>query len=537
MQTDVLIVGAGPTGLALACQTIRFGIDFRIIDKKEGTTPHSKAIGVQARTLEIYEQMGLADDLIGMGTIAEKIRMFAGGKIRGEAVFAEIGKGLSPYPFVLLVEQGLHEKLLYDHIRSKGGDVIWNARLERFTQDENGVTAQITNEDGAAETIEAKFLVGCDGAKSIVRKSLGLEFSGSTFERMFYVADVELDWEHGHKAVQVFLMRNSLLAFFPMVGERRYRIVGTFPEEFAKDEGDILYEEIEERIRLDSEINLDITNVNWFSTYKVHTRHVDKFSVGRCFLAGDSAHIHSPAGAQGMNTGIQDGYNLAWKLAMVLGGHSDAGLLETYNEERLPNAKILTQTTDRFFGLVASPNPILVLLRIYVFPYVANLVLSFDLVKRFVFPRISQIAINYRGRSLSEQHGNFNIKAGDRMPWFEIEGSSIYDRLREPKFHLVVITDGVTEIPPLPEDLMQAWSGLIDSTVLDITDVISDIFGTRKAFFLILRPDNHIGLISDRFSPDLVRQYLSKFYGHQFPSTGLHPHSIRSLTFMQPVRR
>ena len=142
-----------------------------------------------------------------------------------------------------------------------------------------------------------------------------------------------------------------------MVGEKRYRIVGTFPEEFDKDEGDILYEEIEARIKLDTKLDLDITNVNWFSTYKVHTRHVDKFSVGRSFLAGDAAHIHSPAGAQGMNTGIQDGYNLAWKLAFVLKGKASGELLNTYNEERLPNAEALTKTTDRFFGLVASPAP------------------------------------------------------------------------------------------------------------------------------------------------------------------------------------
>jgi 2-polyprenyl-6-methoxyphenol hydroxylase-like FAD-dependent oxidoreductase len=511
MQTDVLIIGAGPTGLALACQLIRYGIDFVIIDKKETTTPYSKAIGVQARTLEIYEQIGLADKLISAGTIAEKARMFAGGKIRGEAIFADIGKGLSPYPFVLIVEQGVHEKLLHDHIRSHGTDVGWETELQSFSQNESGVSALIKNADDVTKTIEAKFLVGCDGAGSLVRKGLGLEFSGSTFERMFYVADVELDWEYGHEALQVFLMKNSLLAFFPMVGEKRYRIVGTFPEEFAGDEGDILYEEIEERIRLDSDIKLDITNVNWFSTYKVHTRHVDKFSFGRCFLAGDSAHIHSPAGAQGMNTGIQDGYNLAWKLALVVRGHSGDELLATYNEERLPNAKMLTQTTDRFFGLVAGRNPFLVFLRLFVVPYVANLVLSMESVKRFVFPRISQVAINYRGLSLSDQQGNFKIKAGDRMPWFEVDGASIYDRLREPVFHLVVFFDGKTEIPPLPDDLMTAWHGLIDSTVININADISKIFGTTTAFFIILRPDNYIGLISNDLSPDVVRGYLSRF--------------------------
>ncbi|HEX3102738.1 MAG TPA: FAD-dependent monooxygenase, partial [Pyrinomonadaceae bacterium] len=289
MDTDILIVGAGPTGLALASQLIRYGVDFIIIDKKETTTPYSKAIGVQARTLEIYEQIGLADKLIAQGAIVEKVRMFAAGKVRGEAEFKNIGEGLSPYPYVLIVEQGKHEILLYDYIKSNGRDVRWQTELESFTQDEAGVTATIKIADGQTETINAKYLAACDGAKSLVRHSLGLEFAGSTFERMFYVADVQLDWEFSHDALQVFLMKNSLLAFFPMVGDNRYRIVGTFPEEFDKDEGDVLYEEIEERIKADTELELDISNVNWFSTYNVHTRHVDKFSVGRCFLAGDAA--------------------------------------------------------------------------------------------------------------------------------------------------------------------------------------------------------------------------------------------------------
>lgn len=509
-QTDVLIIGAGPTGLALACQLIRYGVDFVIIDKKESTTPYSKAIGVQARTLEIYEQIGLADKLIALGAKAEKVRMFAGGKVRGEAEFKNIGEGLSPYPYVLIVEQGKHEALLADHIRSHGKEIRWQTELEGFTQTQAGVSATIKGADGKTETIEAKYLVACDGAKSLVRHSLGLEFAGSTFERMFYVADVQIDWEFAHDALQIFLMKNSLLAFFPMLGDNRYRIVGTFPEEFTKDEGDILYEEIEQRIKLDTELNLDITNVNWFSTYKVHTRHVDKFSVGRCFLAGDAAHIHSPAGAQGMNTGIQDGYNLAWKLALVLKGKASGELLNTYNEERLPNADALMKTTDRFFGLVAGPEPFLVFSRLYIFPYIAQFLFSLDTVKRFVFPRISQIQINYEDLSLSQESGDFAVNAGDRMPWFEVEGSSVYDRLREPVFHLLVFFDGKTEIPPLPDDLMREWEGLIDSTFISLYPNIAEVFGTKESFFVILRPDNYIGLISNDFSPDLVRSYLNR---------------------------
>lgn len=505
-KTDCVIVGAGPTGLALACQFIRYGIDFVIFDKNETTTPHSKAIGVQARTLEIYEQMDLADKLIAEGAIAGKTRLIVGGKIRGGLEFGEIGKGMSAYPFVLFVEQGIHEKLLYDFIKSHGKDIKWRTELESFSQDENGVTVKVKNADGESETIEAKFLVGCDGAKSPVRHTLGLTFEGSTFARMFYVADVEIDWKFPHDALQAFLMKDNLLAFFPMIGEKQWRIVGTFPEEFAKDEGDVLYEEIEEQIKKDAELDLDITKVNWFSTYKVHTRHVKKFSVGRCFLAGDSAHIHTPAGAQGMNTGIQDGYNLAWKVAMVLKGKASEKLLETYNEERLPNAKMLLRTTDEFFNLAAGAGPIMSFLRMYVFPYVASFAFSLDAVKKFVFPRISQIAINYRHSSLSENRGNFTVKAGDRMPYFEMEGASIYDCLREPRFHFITFYENENRAnfddPVLPD--------LVDFHALPLDPKLAEIFGADRTFSVLLRPDNYIGTIFPGASVETAMNYLEK---------------------------
>ena len=353
MKTDVLIVGAGPTGLALAAQLARYGIDFIAIDKNESTTPYSKAIGVQARTLEIYDQIGLADDLVARGWIANKVRLVESGEIKGQIDLNQFGKGMSAYPFLLIVEQGKHEAMLYEHIRSASHDINWQTELLKLTQDPVGVTADIKTSSGEFDTIEAKYLVGCDGAHSLVRHTLGIDFGGSTFERIFYVADVDIDWAFEHDALHVNLGENTLTAFFPMVGDRRWRIVGTFPEGEKTDEGNILFDEIEQQVTADTKLKFDITNVNWFSTYKVHSRHVNKFSEGRCFLAGDSAHIHTPAGAQGMNTGIQDGYNLAWKLACVLKNAADGKLLDTYNEERLPNAHRLLQTTDRIFALAA----------------------------------------------------------------------------------------------------------------------------------------------------------------------------------------
>lgn len=509
MQTDVLIVGAGPTGLSLACQFIRYGVDFVIVDKNETTTPHSKAIGVQARTLEIYEQIDLADKLIDLGATPAKARLIVGGKVRGEAEFGEFGKGMSPYPFILMVEQGEHEALLHRFIKSHGKDVRWRTTLEEFSQTGEGITAAIKSAEGATETVEAKFLVGCDGAKSLVRHSLGLTFEGSTFERMFYVADVQINWNFTQDAGNAFLMKDTLLAFFPMKGENQWRIVGTFPEEFAKDEGEVLYEEIEDRIKQDTEMDLDITAVNWFSTYKVHTRHVNKFSVGRCFLAGDSAHIHSPAGAQGMNTGIQDGYNLAWKLAMVLKDKASLEILNTYNEERLPNARALTKSTDRFFDLAASPGAFLSFARMYVFPYVAKLAFKMKSVNKFLFPRVSQIGINYRKSSLANGDTGLFIKPGDRMPYFLIEGESIYDRLREPKFHLILFADGtqpVDEVGKFDEELM-------DVHQIPLYPNIADTFGTGESFCILLRPDNYIGMISTEITPAAIQTYLKQALG------------------------
>ena len=507
-KTDVIIIGAGPTGLALACQFIRYGIDFVIIDKKETTTPYSKAIGVQARTLEIYEQIGLADNLIGLGAVAEKARIVVGGKVRGEASFREFGSGMSPYPFVLIVEQGKHEALVYDFIKSHGDEVHWQTELQKFTQDDAGVRAVVRTSDGETRTIEAKFLVGCDGAKSPVRHALGLTFEGSTFERMFYVADVDIDWDFGHDGLTVMPLKRNLLAFFPMSGEKQWRIVGTFPEEFAKDEGEVLYEEIEEQIKRDSGLDLDITAVNWFSTYKVHTRHVDRFSEGRCFLAGDSAHIHTPAGAQGMNTGIQDGYNLAWKLAMVLRGAAGDRLLASYNEERLENAQNLLETTDRLFNLVASPEPLLSFLRMHVFPYVAGVAFSLDAVKKFLFPRVSQIGINYRKHSLSDHDGDgeFDIKAGDRFPYFTVGGNSVFDRLREPKFHLMSFGDGDGESNN--GGLAPEFDSIVDRHSIRIDSSVAEIFGTDRSFNALLRPDNYIATISRDTSLAPIEKYL-----------------------------
>ena len=506
IKTDVIIIGAGPTGLALACQLTRYSVDFVIVDKTEGVTPYSKALGVHARTLEIYEQIDLAQKAVAQGTVAGRARMLERGEVLGEVDLSNVGQGLSAYPYMLVLEQSRNEQLMYEWLKSHGRDVLWQTELETFSQEATTVTAHVKNSSGESQPIEGKYLVGCDGPHSPVRHALGLHFEGSTFGRLFYVADVRIDWNFSHDALTVCIAPHGVVAFFPMPGEKRWRIVGAFPEGHEKEEGEVLYEEIEARIKEEAELELDITRVDWFSTYKVHTRHVDRFGSGRCFVAGDAAHIHTPAGGQGMNTGIQDAYNLAWKLALVLKHSAHERILDTYNEERLPNAKRLTATTDRMFNLAAGKDWFVGLIRTTIFPPMAKYILSIEAVRRRFFILISQIGIRYRDSSLSAHEGDddFEVKAGDRMPYFLVDGKSIYDQLRAPRFHLISFSSD----PGSQLGEIGSYTNLVDRHVVPLNAQVIEIFGTDKSFHVLLRPDNYIAFISPDTSLGAVTDYL-----------------------------
>ena len=507
INTDVIIIGAGPTGLSLACQLIRYGIDFVVVEKNDTVTRFSKAIGVQARTLEIYDQIGLANPAIERGTIATRVRLIEGGEIRGEMNLGNFGKDLSQYPYMLMLEQSKNEELLYEFVCNHGHDVRWNTELETFSQDATGVTAQIKTPSGESETIRGKFLVGCDGASSPVRHGLGLTFAGSTFERLFYVADARVDWDMPHDALHVCLAREVFVAFFPMPGEHRYRVIGTFPESKNEEQGEVVYEEIEREIKEQAKLELEMSDVRWFSLYKVHSRRVNKFSEGRCFLAGDAAHIHSPAGAQGMNTGIQDAYNLAWKLALVVKGIAGEELLDTYNEERLANAQRLLESTDRMFELAAGSHWLMSFIRTTIFPPVAGFVASLETVSKRVFPLISQIGINYRDASLSRHSGaERDVKAGDRLPYFLVDEHSIFDRLKEPKFHLLIFSN--TQREDECQEFLDQFGNLADCHVIPMSAKVTEIFETEDEFSVLLRPDNYIAFISSEIPPGNVAEYL-----------------------------
>jgi 2-polyprenyl-6-methoxyphenol hydroxylase-like FAD-dependent oxidoreductase len=421
-DTDVLVIGAGPTGLVLTLWLTRLGVRVRIIDKaaEPGTT--SRAVAVQARTLELYRQVGLADAVVERGWKTIVVNLWVAGKKTARAIFGNIGTDISPYPYALIFPQDEHERLLIDRLAEAGVHVERRTELLRFEDASGHVLAHLKWPDGTEERCEAAYIAGCDGAHSIVREALEIGFPGGTYSHLFYVADVEADGATMNGELHVALDRADFLAMFPLDGGGRARIVGTVKEEAEHEHKDLSWNDVGKQVL--EWIRIDIKRVNWFSTYRVHHRVADRFAKGRAFLLGDAAHIHSPVGGQGMNTGIGDAVNLAWKLAAVVHGRADTSLLDSYARERIAFARRLVATTDKAFTLVTSSGAIARLMRLRIVPLLMPLFFRFQSVRRYMFRTVSQTTVNYRGSSLSEGRAG-SVHGGDRLPWIPASSDGV----------------------------------------------------------------------------------------------------------------
>jgi hypothetical protein len=276
------------------------------------------------------------------------------------------------------------------------------------------VRARIAHADGSPESVDAAFIAGCDGAHSVVRQGLQIGFPGGTYEHLFYVADVQARGAAMNGELHVVLDTADFLAVFPLKGEGRARLIGTVREEHAHQHDDLTWDDVSRGVLESMRIGVD--RVHWFSTYHVHHRVAGRFRSGRAFLAGDAAHIHSPVGGQGMNTGIGDAANLAWKLAAVLRGRAPEALLDSYEPERIAFARRLVATTDQVFTGVTSPRRVARLLRLDIVPRLVPALFGVRAVRRFMFRTISQTEITYRGSALSEGRAG-RVSGGDRLPW------------------------------------------------------------------------------------------------------------------------
>ena len=500
-NAEVLIVGAGPTGLVLALWLTRLGVRVRIVDKtaEPGTT--SRAVGVQARTLELYEQIGLADEAVARGRKAPAANLWVTGKKTARFSFGDMGAEITPFPYALIFPQDEHERLLIDRLAGLGIAVERRTELLEFEETAGRVRARLKRPDGTTESCEANYIAGCDGAHSTVRETLKIGFAGGTYSHRCYVADVQAGGAAMNGEMHVAVDTTDFLVIFPLKGDGRARLIGTVCDETEKRQENLTWDDVSKRVI--EGMRLDIGRVNWFSTYRVHHRVADHFRQGRAFLLGDSAHIHSPVGGQGLNAGVGDAVNLAWKLAAVLRGRADDSLLDSYERERIAFARRLVATTDRIFAGVTSSKASDRLVRLNLVPFLLPFFFKFAAVRHLMFRTISQAAVNYRGGSLSEGRAGA-VHGGDRLPWVKTSVNGFKDNfapLASLDWQVHVYGDAALEIQAACDDRklplhIFPWRPELNRA------------GLRRDAIYLVRPDGYVALASSKASAKAIASYF-----------------------------
>ena len=497
---EVLIVGAGPTGLALGLWLALQGVRPRIIDKSAQPGAASRALAVQARTLELYQQLDLARRVLDEGHEVPAVNLWVRGARAARLPFAKAGGQLTRYAFLEIFPQDLHERLLIERLADFGVAVERPTELKAFTDRGDRIHARLQRADGTEETFEAAYLAGCDGARSRVREALGTGFPGGTYRQVFYVADINGSGPPLDGELHVDLDEADFLAVFPLKGAGRARLIGTVRDERAEHAETLKFEDVSGRALKNLKVHVE--RVNWFSSYHVHHRVTEHFRRGRAFLLGDAAHIHSPAGGQGMNTGIGDAVNLAWKLAAVLKGEASAGLLDTYEPERIPFARRLVATTDRVFSLATAQGAFADLVRTRIAPFLMSRAIKLEVVREFMFRTVSQITINYRDRPLSSGRAG-QVHGGDRLPWVPAAGVDNYDFLKQARWQVHVYGNA----PPA----LARWCAAhgMPLHVLAFAPEHAAAGLARDALYL-LRPDTYVALADVTADAASLERYFSE---------------------------
>jgi 2-polyprenyl-6-methoxyphenol hydroxylase-like FAD-dependent oxidoreductase len=500
-KIDVLIVGAGPTGLVLALWLTRLGVPVRIIDKRAEPESTSRAVAVQARTLELYGAIDLADTVVERGRKAVAANLWVAGKKVARLFFGDMGADLSPFPYALIFPQDEHERLLIERLAELGVAVERRTEFSGFKEANGRVLARLRRPDGASETCETVYIAGCDGTHSTVRETLKISFAGGTYAHRFYVADVEARGAATNGEVHVAFDPSDFLAVFPLKGEGRARLVGTVRDDVERQQENLTWNDVSNRVI--EWMHIEVERVNWFSTYRVHHRVADQFRKGCAFLLGDAAHIHSPVGGQGMNTGIGDAVNLAWKLAAVLRGRANPSLLDSYEPERIAFARRLVATTDQAFTGATSSGPIARRVRLNILPLLISPLSKFATVRRFMFRTISQTAVNYRGSSLSEGRAG-PVHGGDRLPWVKGDANGVGNNflsLASLDWQVHVYGDATGELRAVCDDRK------LPLQVFPWRPAIRQA-GLRRNVVYLVRPDGYVALVDPTGQATTITSYL-----------------------------
>lgn len=354
---DLLIVGAGPVGLALGIEARRHGLSCRVVEKLTERSPYSRAFVIWPATQEAFDAMGVADAIEAQAHRVTHAKLHLGGKPTGQVDFLEDLKIETGQPCPLMLPQSETERILEERLRGLGGEVERGAELTGFTQNLEGVKAEVRQSDGTTARISARWLAGCDGAHSVVRHTLGIGFEGEALSTTFLLADVALEGPLDRDSVHFFTQGSDVGGFIPF-GEATWRVITNRQQNDPRTEPPAL-EEIQDAIVALGLDDLSVSNPSWLSAFRIQERRAERFHLGRTFLLGDACHVHSPAGGQGMNTGIQDAFNLGWKLGLICQGASDwRSLVDSYEAERIPVAEHVLSLTSRATALMTEASPV-----------------------------------------------------------------------------------------------------------------------------------------------------------------------------------
>jgi 2-polyprenyl-6-methoxyphenol hydroxylase-like FAD-dependent oxidoreductase len=531
----VLVVGAGPTGLTMAAQLAAHGVRPRLIDRNLQRVHESRALAIQPRTLEALAGLGISDDLVHLGNPNVQLHLHTPGRVRSIPMF-DLGLADTAYPYLLFLSQAETERVLADHLHSRGVTVERGVELTSITGDGDRVTCRLRHPDGHLETVEADYVVGCDGAHSTVRDQAGIAFEGASYPQTFVLADLEAD-DLRPGAAHVFLGPRGMLFLFPLVRPAGWRLLVMRPRDDATPaDAPVTLSQVQELSEAYTAGSVRLRDPVWMTNFRLHHRAAAHYRLGRILLAGDAAHIHSPAGAQGMNTGIQDATNLGWKLAHTLHG-ADAALLDTYEPEREPIGRLVLRMSDRAFTIATATNPAARYARTRLAPILLPLALKTSQPRAYLFRAISQLGITYRHSPLSVDGPGAprrGPRAGDRLPDAPVirngTATTLHAELAAPGWHLLQC--GPAE--PWTHELEQLRREHLDAVTVHH---LSTHPGTRtlrdpdasalhglgvnpaQTVTYVIRPDGHIGHRTGTPDSASLHRYLGRWLPPPNPRT------------------
>jgi 3-(3-hydroxy-phenyl)propionate hydroxylase len=528
ISTDILILGAGPTGLTAAHELARHGLAPRIIDKKPQPVQHSQALAVQVRTLETFDIMGIAEGWLREGFPLRDIHPRVFGK---RLPTVHLDGADSRFSAPLSVGQQVTERLLTDALVARGVSVERNLEATALSQDESGVDVTLRSPDGAAHTLRARYVIACEGSHSIARDALAIPFEGDRNpHREMIQADAQLASAYPAGVIHFFVEGERAVLLFPFDNQGHCRILCIIPPSDPPRHDPPTLDDVQAEVRRLADPGATLSTPRWLNRFRTQHRLAAAFRKGRVFIAGDAAHVHVPVGGQGMNYGIQDAFNLAWKLAGVCRKTLAPWVLETYDLERRPVAAALVDATERIFHLVAPPHGA-GHLRHSLMPLVASTALALDPVQDAIRNAMAEFNVHYRESPLSETHGGGHLVAGERAPDAPLvlhrTTTRLFDLLRQNGWLLLLCTGTHGHFPEdlaaaciaharVPAFTLRAELPATDAPadLLDLDHLLHDAFGIKHPTLYLLRPDGYIAFCAslDKHAPDRLAAYLTRLF-------------------------